>query len=261
MDNFDDQTIQQQVDDSYSGEEYPSEDDGEQYDPVLGDIQVEEIESTITKNGEKKRVIEYVRMLTPAQKKIIQRRENWVKFGECSGVVGPEPGITEKEDPIDFILGNEEKQERLKQERLEREKKEMEKIYNNIIGVTTWQAKKAGEIYDRLQRDRDGPGQNGDPNVYRPPGRRGEPGEEPKLGLRVTNLGEDCTDEALEDLFRPFGPIQRKFLAKDDEGYSKGYAFVNYYNEEDAARALEALNKTGWNHMILSVEYAKPKKY
>ena len=33
--------------------------------------------------------------------------------------------------------------------------------------------------------------------------------------IRVTNLSEDTREADLQELFRPFGPISRIFLAKD----------------------------------------------
>lgn len=33
--------------------------------------------------------------------------------------------------------------------------------------------------------------------------------------IRVTNLSEDTRESDLQDLFRPFGPISRIYLAKD----------------------------------------------
>lgn len=35
--------------------------------------------------------------------------------------------------------------------------------------------------------------------------------------MRVSNLSEDVTEDDLADLFGPFGPIQRIFVAKDRE--------------------------------------------
>ena len=40
--------------------------------------------------------------------------------------------------------------------------------------------------------------------------------------------------------------------------YSQGFAFVNYYRKEDAAKAIATLNGFGYDHLILSVEWAKP---
>jgi len=77
--------------------------------------------------------------------------------------------------------------------------------------------------------------------------------------LRVTNLSEDACESDLQELFRPFGPIARVYLAKDKiTNQSKGFAFVSYIKREDAARAIRSLQGYGYDHLILNVEWAKP---
>ena len=77
--------------------------------------------------------------------------------------------------------------------------------------------------------------------------------------VRVSNLSEECKDQDLRDLFRRFGAISRIYLAKDkDTHVSRGFAFINFYQREDAARAIEALDGHGYDHLILSVSWANP---
>lgn len=77
--------------------------------------------------------------------------------------------------------------------------------------------------------------------------------------IRVTNLSEETKESDLQDLFRPFGPIQRIYLAKDKHTQqSKGFAFINFYNRDDAAKAIQAISGYGYDHLILNVEWAKP---
>ena len=46
--------------------------------------------------------------------------------------------------------------------------------------------------------------------------------------IRVTNLSEDTRESDLQELFRPFGPIQRIYLAKDkNTGQSKVIFFAS----------------------------------
>jgi len=106
---------------------------------------------------------------------------------------------------------------------------------------------------------------------YVPPSKRGVEGR-PGLGdtmpdrrrddtaaIRVSNLSENAQETDLQELFKPFGGINRIFLAKDKvTGQCKGFAFVNYYRKEDAAKAIATLNGFGYDHLILSVEWAKP---
>jgi translation initiation factor 3 subunit G len=75
--------------------------------------------------------------------------------------------------------------------------------------------------------------------------------------LRVTNLSEDVTDDDLRDLFGRFGRISRVFLAKDREtNRTKGFAFVSFHERADAERAMEKLDKKGYDNLIIRVEFA-----
>lgn len=77
--------------------------------------------------------------------------------------------------------------------------------------------------------------------------------------LRVSNLSDDVQEEDLAQLFRPFGPVTRTYLAKDrNTGYSRGFAFINFVRKEDAAVAMEKLAGYGYDHLILQIEWAKP---
>lgn len=75
--------------------------------------------------------------------------------------------------------------------------------------------------------------------AYVPPslrggGQRGE-GDNPKQrgrdenSIRVTNLSEDTREADLQELFGPFGPISRTYVAFNKEtGESRGFAFINF---------------------------------
>ncbi|KAI4840079.1 eukaryotic translation initiation factor 3 subunit G [Plasmodium brasilianum] len=77
--------------------------------------------------------------------------------------------------------------------------------------------------------------------------------------IRVTNLSEDVNESELSTLFGRVGSIVRMFLAKHKETKnSKGFAFITYSNREEAKRAIEKLNRHGFENLLLSVEWAKP---
>lgn len=77
--------------------------------------------------------------------------------------------------------------------------------------------------------------------------------------LRVTNISEDTKEQDLQALFSPYGRIARIYLAKDrDTLISRGFAFISYHNRDDAARAMQALQGHGYDHLILKIEWAKP---
>lgn len=87
---------------------------------------------------------------------------------------------------------------------------------------------------------------------------KGDPGQE--ASLRITNLSEDCREGDLQDLFSTIGRLQRVYLAKDmGTGLSRGFAFVTYYNREDAQKAIDKLNKHPYDNLILQVQFAKPR--
>jgi len=102
------------------------------------------------------------------------------------------------------------------------------------------------------------------PGSYVPPSRRGGGGsvmpDDPmqrrreENSVRVTNLSEDVTEADLAELFRPFGHIQRIYLAVDRvTGESRGFAFVTFAHREDGERAIRTLNGYGYGHLILRV--------
>ncbi|CAI9117400.1 OLC1v1018792C1 [Oldenlandia corymbosa var. corymbosa] len=78
--------------------------------------------------------------------------------------------------------------------------------------------------------------------------------------VRVTNLSEDTREPDLLELFRPFGPVSRVYVAVDQKtGYSRGFGFVNFVSREDAERAISKLNGYGYDNLILRVEWAAPR--
>jgi len=78
--------------------------------------------------------------------------------------------------------------------------------------------------------------------------------------VRVTNLSEDTREPDLQELFRPFGHISRTYIAYDRETHeSRGFAFINFVNRDDAARAIKALDGYGYDNLILRVEWAAPR--
>lgn len=109
------------------------------------------------------------------------------------------------------------------------------------------------------------------PGRYLPPSLRGAAGDKGKGGgkgdnsgqeasLRVTNLSEDVKEGDLQDLFGQCGRLQRVYLAKDMQTFqSKGFAFITYYNREDAQKAIDKLNGHGYDNLILQVNWAKPR--
>eukprot|EP00036_Acanthoecidae_sp_10tr_P011459 CAMPEP_0182926222 /NCGR_PEP_ID=MMETSP0105_2-20130417/11239_1 /TAXON_ID=81532 ORGANISM="Acanthoeca-like sp., Strain 10tr" /NCGR_SAMPLE_ID=MMETSP0105_2 /ASSEMBLY_ACC=CAM_ASM_000205 /LENGTH=307 /DNA_ID=CAMNT_0025064103 /DNA_START=64 /DNA_END=987 /DNA_ORIENTATION=+ len=79
--------------------------------------------------------------------------------------------------------------------------------------------------------------------------------------LRVSNISENAREDDLRELFRPFGPISRCYLAMDKmTGLARGFAYINYLRREDAEKAIDALNRHAYDHLILQVEWAEERK-
>merc|ERR1712018_529878 len=99
------------------------------------------------------------------------------------------------------------------------------------------------------------------PNRYVPPSLRGQTGkgggkdaasqqQQQEASLRITNLSEDVKEGDLQDLFGQCGRLQRVYLAKDMTTFqSKGFAFITYYNREDAQKAINKLNCHGYDNL------------
>jgi len=78
--------------------------------------------------------------------------------------------------------------------------------------------------------------------------------------LFVGNMSFHTTEDELRALFEPFGEITRIQLMTDrDTGRSRGFAFVEMTSDEDAAKAIAALNGKEVDGRALNVNEARPK--
>ena len=79
--------------------------------------------------------------------------------------------------------------------------------------------------------------------------------------LFVGNMNFQTTESDLRALFEPFGPITRVHIAMDREtGRSRGFAFVEMPNDDDAAKAMAALDGKEVGGRNLKVNEARPKE-
>lgn len=76
----------------------------------------------------------------------------------------------------------------------------------------------------------------------------------------VKNFGPDFTEEELVKLFEPYGKITSVHFEKDQEGTSRGYAFVNFENHDSAVKAVEELNDKEINGQKLYAGRAQKKR-
>ncbi|OWF42666.1 Eukaryotic translation initiation factor 3 subunit G-B [Mizuhopecten yessoensis] len=229
--------------------------------------------------------------------KTVAKRKNWRKFGEAENdPPGPNSANTivqVEEIPMAFVHNEEEQSEQVEDplNKLKTQKLVSCRICKGEHWTTKCPYKDTlGPLQEKLQDDKpataDGAAPPGGPGAataagsaagmgstaggkYVPPslrdGAKRGAGEtmqskrDESATIRVTNLSEDTRESDLQELFRPFGPIQRIYLAKDkNTGQSKGFAFINFHRREDAARAITGVSGFGYDHLILNVEWAKP---
>jgi len=78
--------------------------------------------------------------------------------------------------------------------------------------------------------------------------------------LFVGNMSFQTTESDLRALFEPFGQITRVHIATDrDTGRARGFGFVEMPNDEEAAKAIAALDGKEVGGRSLKVNEARPK--
>jgi cold-inducible RNA-binding protein len=78
--------------------------------------------------------------------------------------------------------------------------------------------------------------------------------------IYVGNFSFHMTEEELRALFQPFGAIESVSLATDrDTGRSRGFGFVSMSNDEEAEKAMAALNGKESGGRALTVNEARPQ--
>ncbi|XP_060201380.1 polyadenylate-binding protein 7-like [Lycium barbarum] len=77
--------------------------------------------------------------------------------------------------------------------------------------------------------------------------------------LFIKNLDPDISEENLGEKCSEFGKIISLVIAKDENGGSKGFGYVNFENPDDARRAVEAMNGSKLGGKILYVARAQKK--
>ena len=78
--------------------------------------------------------------------------------------------------------------------------------------------------------------------------------------LYVGNMSFQTTESDLRAIFEPLGEITRINVMTDrDTGQARGFAFVEMSNDEEAAKAIGALNGKELDGRALNVNEARPK--
>lgn len=79
--------------------------------------------------------------------------------------------------------------------------------------------------------------------------------------LYVGNISFKTTQDELKGLFETIGEVESATIITDfHTGRSKGFGFVEMATEEDAKKAIEAINNTMFMEKTLSVAEAKPQQ-
>jgi hypothetical protein len=79
----------------------------------------------------------------------------------------------------------------------------------------------------------------------------------PTPDIRVSNLSPNTLEADILYMFRQFGEIHKLYLSRDDRGMgdSRGFAFVSFIRLQDSIAANSKLDQTGWDHLILKIDY------
>jgi RNA recognition motif-containing protein len=76
----------------------------------------------------------------------------------------------------------------------------------------------------------------------------------------VGNLDFATTDSSVREMFERYGTVDRVSVVTDrDTGRSRGFAFVEMSNTEEADRAIAGLNGAEFQGRALNVNEARPK--
>ena len=78
--------------------------------------------------------------------------------------------------------------------------------------------------------------------------------------IYVGNLAFSVTESELRTAFEEYGPVDKVNIIQDREtGRSRGFAFVEMADPENAKKAIEGLNLVSLNDRKITVNEARPK--
>jgi translation initiation factor 3 subunit G len=235
------------------------------------------------------RTVRVERRIIRVKKSVLERRK-WAKFGDAAGdPPGPQSSTTTLGEDVKLIL-------RFPGTGSEPEKKDQKEMPVQLIikcrlcgeqGHMTLKCPKRATLQPSAKYRASHPpspapsthstlstpstsSTSSRPNRYVPPhlrnkGRAGARMDEsdPTVNttLRISNLPQEMQKSDVYDLCEPFGRLQKVFLATyDDTGYCRGFSYVTFNRRADAEKAMETLDRHGYCNMILSAEWAKPRK-
>jgi hypothetical protein len=81
------------------------------------------------------------------------------------------------------------------------------------------------------------------------------------MNIFVAKLNFSTTTEDLQSLFEQFGTVDSaKVIVDHETGKSKGFGFVEMNSDEEAQKAIDALNQTEFQERTIVVKEARPKE-
>ena len=81
------------------------------------------------------------------------------------------------------------------------------------------------------------------------------------MNMYVSNLSFHTNEEALRDLFTPFGNVTSAKVINDREsGRSRGFGFVEMESENDATAAIAQFNGQEYDGRNMVVNEARPRE-
>ena len=80
------------------------------------------------------------------------------------------------------------------------------------------------------------------------------------MNIYVGNLSYDASDKDVEEAFAQFGNVESVNIIQDREtGRSRGFAFVEMPNADEARAAIEGLNLQRIGERAITVNEARPR--
>lgn len=77
----------------------------------------------------------------------------------------------------------------------------------------------------------------------------------------VGNLSFQTSEDELQAAFTQYGAVERVSIVRDrDSGQSRGFAFVEMTNGNEAANAISSLNQRELNGRAMNVNEARPRE-
>ncbi|KAL0486305.1 eIF3-S4 [Acrasis kona] len=230
------------------------------------------------KDGKKYKITKKVRTVEKTTKvpKGVEERRKWKKFGLATGekLNGDVQITCERGEDIFFektkgtiSLVNVQNEENLRLERFKTQLFTAASVLAEIPGI---KGETSGKAYrppaNRSEVSSPAPTDEPKKSTYVPPSARNAAGttstnmhdRDQSHTVRVSNLSDMITEQDLRNVFGKVGLLERVFLVTDRETrISKGFAFITYSTRAEAEKAIEKLNHLKWDHLILSVEWAK----